>query len=87
MTWVLKKRWNAVDLDDSDWTAVRTDGWEGWENQGLLGESDLGWYRVRYEVPEGFEDRKYVYLYFNCVDEQAWVWLNGQEGRRAYARQ
>ena len=75
----LKERWNAVDLDDSDWTALRADDWEGWENQGLMGESDLGWYRVRYEVPEALESKKHVYLYFNCVDEQAWVWLNGRE--------
>ena len=75
----LKERWNAADLDDSDWTALRTDDWEGWENQGLIAESDYGWYRVRYEIPEALEDRKYVYLYFNCVDEQAWIWLNGQE--------
>ena len=74
----LEERWNAADLDDSDWTALRTDGWEGWENQGLKAEADLGWYRVRYEVPEALEIKRYVYLYFNCVDEQAWVWVNGR---------
>ena len=79
LTWAWRSGGTPPTIDDSDWPALRTDDWEGWENQGLTAESDFGWYRVRYEVPEALQSKKHVYLYFNCVDEQAWVWLNGHE--------
>ena len=74
----LERQWFAAAHDDGDWSALRTDEWEGWEAQGLAAGVDVGWYRAAYEIPESIRSRAHVYLYFNCVDEQAWVWLNGR---------
>lgn len=72
------EKWFATDLDDSGWAKVRSDTGTGWESQGFAGHHGYGWYRQRFSVPEDLLEQENLRLFFGAVDEQAWVYLNGQ---------
>ncbi len=61
------------DFDDRKWKPVKVGAWE---NQGFPDYDGIGWYRIRFTMPEKI-DANAVELYFEGVDESAWVWLNG----------
>lgn len=71
----------SVELDDSAWAQVRTDIERGWEKQGFAGKQSVGygWYRARLPLAEKDLTREFRYLYFEAVDEDAWVYINGEE--------
>jgi hypothetical protein len=73
----VSEEWFAEARDDSSWATVRTDKGTGWESQGFADYTGYGWYRQRVEAPAGPE-HKHLYLYFGAVDEDAWVYVNGQ---------
>jgi hypothetical protein len=50
----------------------------GWEQQGFPGFEGYGWYFQNLEVPDDLAGRKHLYLYFLGVNEQAWVYVNGE---------
>ena len=50
---------------------------KGWESQGFPDYTGYGWYRQSFEVPAELK-RKHLYLYFGTVDEQAWIYINGE---------
>jgi len=56
---------------------VRSDLRNGWESQGFPHYTGVGWYRQAIAIPAGL-DRKHLYLHFGAVDEEAWVYINGQ---------
>jgi len=57
----------------------------GWEQQGFAGLDGYGWYFQNLEVPEALAGRTHLYLYFRGVNEQAWVYVNGElAGERSY---
>ncbi len=69
--------WFGADLDDSAWAIVRSDSDSGWERQGFEGYTGYGWYRCTLPpLPDKL--RAFRYLHFGAVDEQAWVYLNGE---------
>ena len=70
-------KWFAVDLDESEWGAFRTDMKVGWEEQGNPGTDGVFWFRTRLALPPSCRG-KHVYLYFGACDEEAWVWVDGQ---------
>lgn len=72
------EKWYAADYDDSGWAVVRSDIGSGWEAQGFAGHQGYGWYRQRFTVPEEVLEQENLRLFFGAVDEQAWVYLNGQ---------
>ncbi len=74
----VQERWFAPDLDDSDWITVRSDKGTGWEGQAFEGYYvGYGWCRA--ELPKlPRRSQAFKYLYFGAVDEQAWIYLNGQ---------
>ena len=74
----VSKRWFDNSFNDHDWAVVRSDRTTGWESQGFPGYTGFGWYRQAFEVPAELAGRKFVYLYFGAVDEDAYVYLNGQ---------
>ena len=58
----------------------------GWEQQGFPGLDGYGWYFQNLQVPEEFAGKKHLYLYLRGVNEQAWVYLNGEAAfERTYA--
>ena len=72
-------RWFAADLDDSAWAQIRVDIAKGWDTQGFEAERvGYGWYRQTLAPSqEAAESRRRV-LWFQAVDEQAWVYLDGK---------
>ena len=70
-------KWYATSFDDGNWAEVRSDQGNGWEKQGFADYVGYGWYRQSLELPADLK-RKHLYLYFGAVDEQAWVYINGQ---------
>ena len=74
-------KWFDPGIDDSQWAKIRSDKELGWDKQGFGGDQTVGygWYRAR--LPLGAEDaaRKAQYLYFEAVDEDAWVYVNGRQ--------
>jgi len=58
----------------------------GWEQQGFPGLDGFGWYFQNVEVPSDLATRKHAYLYLRNVNEQAWVYINGELAfERTYA--
>jgi hypothetical protein len=77
----VKQKLFSPNLDDSLWAKIRTDKNIGWDKQGFDGKQSVGfgWYRAYLPRGENEQDRKFNYLYFEAVDEDAWVYLNGVE--------
>ena len=73
----VKSKWYKNDFDDAAWAAVRSDSGKGWDSEGFGGYTGYGWYRAQLPpMPEQL--RKFAYVHFGAVDEQAWVYLNGK---------
>ncbi|MCX5642200.1 MAG: DUF4838 domain-containing protein [Candidatus Omnitrophica bacterium] len=72
----VKAKWFAGKFNDSKWVKNRTDLDNGWESQGFPGYVGFGWYRHRFTLPAEF-GRKHLYLYFGAIDEEGWIYLNG----------
>ena len=71
-----KQGWYRADFDDSGW---RTDVYirTSWQNYFKGVYHGAAWYRRVFRSPTaGAWDK--AYLHFEGVDEEAWVWLNGQ---------
>lgn len=65
--------WFASDCDDSSWQRIRVG--QTWESE--IGPYDGdGWYRVKFALPAQLPPK--LALQFGGVDEEAWVYLNGQ---------
>jgi len=72
----IDEAWFARDFDDSDWQPMRTDT----KDKGWGSAVGYGWYRN--ELPltaEQDASAQYAYLHFGACDEDAWVYVNGQE--------
>ena len=78
--------------DDSKWQVCKTDN--GWQSQGLKDEDGLpllttdghpyrgiGWYRFTVDVP-AVDAGKTVKLLCPAMNNQGWVWVNGQYAGR-----
>jgi len=70
--------WFKEGFDDGRWAQVRSDRNCGWEAQGFPNYTGFGWYRQATTVPAYPAGFKHLYLYFGSVDEDAWVYLNGE---------
>jgi len=75
-------QWFADGFDDNAWVKNRTDRECGWERQGFNGYIGFGWYRQKFDLPADLK-KKHIYLHFEAVDEEAWIYLNG-EGKTAF---
>jgi hypothetical protein len=77
-----QEKWFAPGLALDDWQNLRIDDW--WEPQ--LNRTYLGaaWYRIEFTPPKEWKGRKLL-LCFGAVDEDAYVYLNGELlGTHAY---
>ena len=73
----LAEKWFSPEFKEVGWTPISTHKWRGWDKQGMPEHVGYAWYRVRWKAPRT-PRKKFVYLYFGAVDEQAWVYLNGK---------
>ncbi len=74
----VRANWASVDHSTADWCPIKVGEGYGWERQGFEGYTGLGWYRITGTVPADVA-RKHVYLYFEAVDEDAVVFINGRQ--------
>jgi hypothetical protein len=59
---------------EKGWQKIRLGAWE----QQCIGTYDgIAWYRIRFKAPEKAQGVVGAELYFQGVDEIAWIWLNG----------
>lgn len=81
-----RENWQAEDLDDTDWAPIGVDShWKDqpWGNVWRAAHNDddfqgVGWYRLRFPVPDGINtDVGRVQLFFGAIDSAAEIWLNG----------
>ena len=71
--------WFRRQMDDSEWAELRTDISKGWDSQGFEKERvGYGWYRQVLAPSKQAAHSKHRFLFFQAVDEQAWVYLNGK---------
>ena len=70
-------KWFAEQFDDGQWATVHAGDGLGYESQGFEGYTGYCWYRAPFDVPQT-ANKKHLYLYFSTVDEQAWVYINGE---------
>ena len=70
------KFFSQFDFDDSNWIKIPVPGI--WDSIFSVG-NHLGyaWYRVHFRLPKEYHKQNFV-LRFNGVDEQCWVYVNGQ---------
>ena len=80
----VSSRWFDSGFDDATWATIRSDQMGiGWEGQGFAGKDGRGyvgsaWYRARLpQLP--LKRQRFVYLHFGMTDEQAWIYINGQQ--------
>ena len=70
-----KKGYFKVDFDDRAWNKISIG--KSWEKQGYRGYDGFAYYRIRFKAPPKGEANA-AELFFEAVDEGAWVWVNGQ---------
>gem|GEM_PF-5180696 len=71
--------WYKPELADNDWAEIRTDVEKGWDGQGFEEQRiGSGWYRHRLPADPRAAARRHRYLYFQAVDEDAYVYLDGR---------
>lgn len=58
-------------------TVIRSDKDRGWESQGFPGYTGVGWYYQTLSLPKEFVNAKHLYMLFSGVDEEGWVYING----------
>ena len=76
----VQEGWFAPSLGDEErkaWQSISTHKWLGWDKQGMPAHVGFAWYRVRGWLPRTSQ-KTFVYLYLSAVDEESWVWVNGQ---------
>ena len=69
--------WHRADFDHSGWPLIGTS--VPWERQGYEGYDGVGWYRVTFDLTEEQAASEKVVLRIGAIDEDGWVWLNGEK--------
>ncbi|MGA7160735.1 MAG: beta galactosidase jelly roll domain-containing protein [Bacteroidota bacterium] len=86
-TWKLNRgdddAWAKPAFDDSKWPEVVVPAY--WETQGLKNYDGVGWYRIRFTVPEKFRDQDLVLL-LGKIDDVDETYLNGERVGRTGGR-
>ncbi|NPV45317.1 MAG: DUF4838 domain-containing protein [Armatimonadetes bacterium] len=67
--------WQTPDVDETAWQSIPVPS--AWEETAVGPYDGVAWYRVRFTIPGEAAGRKLV-LHFDGVDEEAWVFLNGE---------
>ncbi len=74
------EKWFDPAIDDSQWVPMRAGG--GWTEEkggGWGTEPGFGWYRTELPLTRQDAKTKFKYLHFGACDEEAWIYLNGQQ--------
>jgi len=72
----IKNGWHAADFKTDDWVPIKVPSFWA-ENEAVGDIQGDGWYRTTFTVPADWRGKS-LRLLFASVDEQAWVYVNGQ---------
>ncbi len=72
------KGWSKEDFDDSAWRPIQVPGMFDVLRKDLDGYDGLFWYRLKFKTPEGFDPDAELVLKMGAIDDESWIWLNGQ---------
>ncbi len=67
--------WKEVKFDDSNWKTIHVPDY--WEHQGYPDYDGYAWYRVKFNVPDKFQDDDLVFL-VGKIDDFDETYLNGE---------
>jgi hypothetical protein len=70
------QKWFASDAQSPQWVAIEVPGFIA-ETRAIGNVLGYGWYRARFQVPADWNNKN-LRLLFAAVDEQAWVYVNGE---------
>ncbi|MBQ0105880.1 MAG: DUF4838 domain-containing protein, partial [Armatimonadetes bacterium] len=65
-------------IDEDGCSRLRVDINAGWEKQGYTDYNGMGWYFQKVKLDDSVKNAKHIYLYFGGIDEEGWVYLNGE---------
>ena len=72
----IKSGWHQAGLNESEWVKMSVPSF--WAENAAVGDyQGIGWYRTTLPLPADWQGRG-LRLLFGSVDEQAWVYVNGQ---------
>ncbi len=74
----LRDGWQKPDADETGWSPVPVPAW--FEETSIGPYKGIAWYRLSFTVPAAWKG-KTLRIQFAAVDEEAWVYLNGQQIR------
>ena len=63
-------------IDEAGWMKVSASDWTRYE--GYKHYMGIGWYRATFKMPEKMPGAHAVELHFRGIDEDAWVFVNGE---------
>ena len=75
--------WAKPSFDDTEWKEVLVPAY--WETQGLKDYDGVGWYRIRFTVPEKFRNQDLILL-VGKIDDVDETYLNGERVGRTGGR-
>jgi nitrous oxidase accessory protein NosD len=70
------EKWFAADADRDPWIPIQVPGFIA-ETLAVGDVVGYGWYRARFQLPADWNNKN-LRLLFAAVDEQAWVYVNGE---------
>ncbi len=70
----MSRNWTTGEKAE-EWDEIKVPAF--WQDTHVGREHGYGWYKTSFYVPEQYADMEHE-LYFGAVDEQAWVYINGE---------
>jgi len=72
------KQYYKSDYNDSKWITLMDNIGFGWTSQAFPDYTGIGWYRQTINPPADIASKKHLYMFFGAVDEEAFVYINGE---------
>jgi hypothetical protein len=72
------KQYYKSDFNDSSWITLMDNIGFGWTSQAFPDYTGTGWYRQTINPPADIASKKHLYMFFGAVDEEAFVYINGE---------
>ncbi|HRR06571.1 MAG TPA: beta galactosidase jelly roll domain-containing protein, partial [Victivallales bacterium] len=70
--------WMKENFDDSTWEPILVPGMFDLLRKDLNGYDGFFWYRLKFTLPQEFENEDELTLELGGIDDESWTWLNEQ---------